>query len=127
MTQVHVHAVRHDRIEETRTVLCDGAGTFTDGTLIYKDCEPYAGEDRITFGEDAVVIHHAGDTESVMMLKKKGIGTAEIRTPYGTMFCETKLLEYRRTPEEVYIEYQIFQDGGLVSHIALEYRMKAFV
>ncbi len=127
MSRVAVRAIHQDLLEHTRSVLSDGAGTFDGETLTCTECPPFQGTDRLIFRDTEIVLIHEGETESEIVLRLQGMGTAKILTPYGTMFCEAKLLEYRRQQTAVHIAYQILQNGDVLSHIALDYQFRPLV
>ena len=122
MSTVHVYAEHIDFLEKTKSILSDCSGTFDGRTLRCGETEPFHGQDEVSLEEGRIILSHDGDTQSRIELRKDGPGTAEIQTPYGEIRCETKLLEYRRSPNEVYIEYEILQETDVVSHIGLTYR-----
>ena len=122
MSAVHVYAEHIDFLEQTRSVLSDCSGTFDGRTLSCGETEPFRGQDEVSLEEGKVILSHDGETQSRIELFKDGTGSAEIQTPYGEIRCAARLLEYRRGPYEVYIEYEILQDSDVVSHIGLSYR-----
>jgi hypothetical protein len=127
MTRVAVRAIHQDLLEHTRSVLSDGAGTFDGKVLSCRECPPFQGSDRIILGDGEITLIHEGDTRSEIHLDTRHPGAAEIKTPYGTMFCDAQLLAYRRTETSVSVEYQILQNGEILSHIALDYEFRPLV
>ena len=122
MSAVHVYAEHIDFLEQTKSVLSDCSGTFDGKTLRCTETKPFRGQDEVSLEEGRIILSHDGDTQSRIELFKDGPGTAQIQTPYGEMRCTTRLLEYRRSPNEAYIEYEILQETDVVSHIGLTYR-----
>ena len=122
MSAVHVYAEHIDFLEQTRSVLSDCSGTFDGKTLRCGETEPFCGQDEVSLEAGRVILCHDGDTHSRIELRKDAPGTAQIQTPYGEIRCVTRLLEYRRSPNEAYIEYEILQETDVVSHIGLTYR-----
>ena len=122
MSAVHVYAEHIDFLEQTKSILSDCSGTFDGKTLRCRETEPFRGQDEVSLEEDRIILSHDGDTQSRIELCKDSPGTAQIQTPYGESRCVTRLLEYHRSPNEAYIEYEILQETDVVSHIGLTYR-----
>lgn len=127
MMKVAVRAIHQDLLEHTRSVLSDGVGTFDGETLTCTECPPFQGKDRLILRETEIVLIHEGETESEITLSRLGNGTAKILTPYGTMFCEARLLDYQLQKSEVHVVYQVLQNGEVLSHIALDYQFRPLV
>ncbi|MBQ9327317.1 MAG: DUF1934 family protein [Solobacterium sp.] len=115
---VAVTAIREDLLDGTKERIADQSrGILTKDSLTFRETAPYEGKDTISFQNQEFHLHHIGETESILELKPNQEGSAEVRSPYGTMRMKAMLIHGNWAANEVLIEYRILEEAECVSHI----------
>lgn len=121
MLQMHVVLQQEDLLEESTSILFDGIGFLEGSCLTCYEDDTQTTKQELHFLENHVILkrHAASSSETDLRLQEKSF--ARIVSMYGTMMLETFLKEYDKRDDQIMIEYQILQEGLVVTHQRLKW------
>ena len=118
---IYIKVEKTDLIDENTFTLAQGRAWFDGRVLKYAETAPDLGLDTVELRQGEILLMHKGDTESIIVLKEEGTGSAELNTPFGSLSFTTKLLEFEQSTDNMTIAYELLVDGEVISRFRLKY------
>ena len=122
--EIRIRCTQQDLLENSQTILADGKAYLIDDTLTYVEKDHPDVQHAITFDKDEVILKRKAEIQSETHIPHEGVGKSTVLSPYGMMVLETKIEEVFKNDELWMVQYQILENGSIVSHQKLVWELK---
>lgn len=124
MMELLIELIQTDLLSGTTNCLAKGIAHLQDHTLSYLEENKEPVRHEVFFEEGHVVLRRFADTYSETDLRLNQTSMAQVKSPYGVMFLETYLEQYLFTEEEWSVQYKVLQEGEIVTHQRLCWKLR---
>ena len=117
--KIRVRLEQFDLLENTSQVLVETSALLRENTLLYFESDG-SHKHEIIFNNDVITLKRKGKeffSETTLPLLSQG--ETKVHSPYGTMVMPAKLMKRSKTNEEWLVEYQLFQEKEVITHMRM--------
>jgi uncharacterized beta-barrel protein YwiB (DUF1934 family) len=123
--RMSVSIVRYNLPAGDAELIYEGPG-LVSGTRILTADKVKQTRQTILLIDEGIVLQSIGEVKSEIRLYYGRPGTCTVRTPFGEMHMESRLLEWNMTEKKWSVTYELLSDGNVVSSQKIVWNLEIF-